>query len=60
MIMKFQASIIKCLELLKKIFIVLIGSIVNASPHTKCVWLSNQKCKIQPTFVNLHPNEYSQ
>ena len=22
--------------------------------------LSNQKCEIQPTFINLHPNEYSQ
>ena len=33
---------------------------VNASNHTKCVSLSNQKCKIQPIFTNLHPNEYSQ
>ena len=33
---------------------------VNASNHTKCVSLSNQKCEIQRTFVNLHPNEYSQ
>ena len=23
-------------------------------------FLSNQKCMIQPTFINLHPNEYSQ
>ena len=22
--------------------------------------LSNQKCKIQPTLINLHPNEYNQ
>ena len=22
--------------------------------------MSNQKCMIQPTFINLHPNEYSQ
>ena len=22
--------------------------------------LSDQKCIIQPTFINLHPNEYSQ
>ena len=22
--------------------------------------LSNQKCEIQPIFINLHPNEYSQ
>ena len=37
--------------------IVLLNSIVNASNQTKCVSLSNQKCKIQPTFINLHPNE---
>ena len=41
-------------------FIVLLSSIVNASNHTKCVLLSNQKCKIQPTIINLYPNEYSQ
>ena len=28
--------------------------------HTKCVSLSNQKCEIQPTLINLHPNEYSE
>ena len=22
--------------------------------------LTNQKCKVQPTVINLHPNEYSQ
>ena len=38
----------------------LLISIVNASNHTKCILLSNQKCEIQPTFINLHPNEYSQ
>ena len=26
----------------------------------KCVYLSNQKCEIQPTFINLHTNKYSQ
>ena len=41
-------------------FIVLIRSIVNGSNHTKCVSLSNQKCEIQPTLINLHPNEHSQ
>ena len=41
-------------------FIVLLSSIVNASNHTKCISLSNQKCEIQPTFINLHSNEYSQ
>ena len=30
------------------------------SNHTKCVSSSNKKCKIQPTFNNLYPNEYSQ
>ena len=33
---------------------------INASNHTKCISLSNQKCKIQPNLVNLRPNEYSQ
>ena len=46
--------------IIKKMFIVLLTNIVNASNHTKCVSLSNQKCKIQPTLINLHPNEYSQ
>ena len=35
-------------------------SIVYASHHTKCLSLSNPKCMIQPTLINLHPNEYSQ
>ena len=46
--------------IIKKMFIVLLTSIVNASNHTKCVSLNNQKCMIQPTLINLHPNEYSQ
>ena len=41
-------------------FIVLLSNLVNASNHAKCVWLSNQKCMIQPTLIYLHPNEYSQ
>ena len=41
-------------------FILLLSSIVNTSNHTKCVSLSNQKYKIQPTFINLHPKEYIQ
>ena len=32
--------------IIKKIFIVLLTSILNASSHTKCVSLSNQKCMI--------------
>ena len=48
------------LRLIKKIFFGLLIRIVNDSNHTKCVFLSNQKCEIQPTFINLYPNEYSQ
>ena len=46
--------------LIKKIFIRLLSSIVNASNPTKCILLSNRKCEIQSTHVNFHPNEYSQ
>ena len=46
--------------LIKKIFMGLLINIINASNHTKCVLLNNQKCKSQPTLINLHPNEYSQ
>ena len=41
-------------------FIVLLTHKVNASNHTKCVSLNNQKCEIPPAVINLHPNEYSQ
>ena len=44
----------------KKMYIVLLSSIVIASNHTKCLLLSHQKYMIQPTLINLHPNEYSQ
>ena len=44
--------------IIKNMFIVLLTSIVHVSSHTKCVSISNQ-CKIQPTLINLHPNEYS-
>ena len=47
-------------RLIKKLFMGLLVSIVNLSCNTKCVSLSNQKCMIQPTLINLHPNEYSQ
>ena len=33
---------------------------VNASSHTKCLSLSNQKCMTQHTLINLHANEYTQ
>ena len=48
------------LRVVEKMFIVLLITLVNASSHAKCVSLSNQKCKIQPTLINLHPNEYNQ
>ena len=47
-------------RLIKKIFMGLSISIVNASNHRKCISLSNQKCMIQPILINLHPDEYSQ
>ena len=40
--------------LIKKILMGLLISIVHASNHTKCVSLSNHKCMIQPTLINLH------
>ena len=46
--------------LFKKIFIGLLSSIVNVSKYTKSVSLNNKKSMIQPTLINLHPNEYSQ
>ena len=44
---------------LRKMFIALLTSRVNASIDTKFVLLTNQKYMIQTTFINLHPNEYS-
>ena len=38
----------------------LLSNVVNTSNHLKSVSLSIQKCEIQPTLINLHPNEYSQ
>ena len=42
--------------LLKKVLVGLLTGLVNGSNHTKCISLSNQKCMIQPTLINLHPN----
>ena len=42
--------------LIKKIIIGLLGSIINASNHTKRVSLSDQKWMIQPSLINLHRN----
>ena len=47
-------------RLIKAILIGLLTGIVNVSNHTKGVLLSNQKCMIQPTLINLHSNEYNQ
>ena len=47
-------------DIIKRIFLVLLANIVNASNHTKCASLSNQKCGIQSTLIDLHPNKYSQ
>ena len=47
-------------RLIKKIFIGLLSGLVNGSNHLKCLSLSNQKCMIQPTLINLDPNDYSQ
>ena len=46
--------------LINKIFMRLLINIVSTSNHSKCVFLNNQKCEIQPTHINLNPNEYSQ
>ena len=47
-------------RIIEKMFMGFLISILNESNHTKCVSLSNQKCLIQPTLINLHLNEYSQ
>ena len=47
-------------DFLFKIFIRLLTGIVNAPSHAKCISLNNQKCKTQPTLINLHPNKYAQ
>ena len=45
---------------IEKIFIRLLTSLAIASIYTKYVSLSNQKCKIKPALINLHPDEYTQ
>ena len=47
-------------EIIKKMFVVLLTNIVNGCNHTKYVSLRNQKCMIQPTLINVYPNECSQ
>ena len=48
------------LELTKKVFIGLLTGQVNGSNDKNCVLLINQKCEVQPTLIDLHPNEYYQ
>ena len=48
------------LGVIKKLFIILLVIIVNASNHTKCVSLSNQKSMTQFKSFNLHSNDHSQ
>ena len=49
----------KIFGLIEKIFTGLLTGLINRSNPTECVSLSNQKCMIQHTLINLHPNEYS-
>ena len=44
--------------LIKKAFIGLLTGMVSASNHTKCAL--HHKCMIQPSLINLHPNQCSQ
>ena len=46
-------------EFIQKIIIGLLTSLVNASNHTKCVFVTDQKYTLQPTSINVHPNEYT-
>ena len=46
-------------EFIQKIIIGLLTSLVNASIHTKCVFVTDQKYTLQPTSINVHPNEYT-
>ena len=41
-------------------FLGLLNALLDESNHKNCALLSNQKCGIQPTHINLHPNEYRQ
>ena len=46
--------------LIKKMFVRLLTELVHGSNHTSCISIRDQNCRIQPTCINLHPNEYSQ
>ena len=48
------------MELLHKHLLYYLSNIFNGINHAnKCVSLSNQKLKTQPTLINLHTNEYN-
>ena len=50
---------IKCLDLFKNMFSVVIGFIglnIKVIP-LKCVSISNQECKVRPTIMNINKNE---
>ena len=38
----------------------LLASIMNVCGYTKYIFLNNQQCMIQHTFINLNRNEYNQ
>ena len=46
--------------IIKKMFTVLLTSIVNTSIQIKSVSLRNKKCNVQSTLINLHSNKYNQ
>ena len=46
--------------LIKKTFIGLLTGILSVNNHANCVSLNKQKCRTQPTIINLHRNEYIQ
>ena len=46
--------------IIMKMFFILLTDLVNGSNHLKCASLSNQKCEIQPMFINSYADEYSQ
>ena len=45
---------------IKKVYVGLLISTVNASNHTKHMSIGNQKCTTQRTLINLKPNEFTQ
>ena len=43
------------IDYIEKLFIGLITKIDKVPKHTKCVYLSYQKCTAKPTLINLYP-----